>query len=263
MEPFYLRNDNRSLFCVYHPPMGQLPASTGIVFAYPFGHEFIYSYHALAQLACRLAHSGFHVLRCDFSGCGDSTDPPNGLGLQLWCEDLWAATDELRRGTDVSRIFFFGLRLGATLALISNANQMGVTAFALMDPIVNGSDYVRNLRTQHKNLALRTFNALRASQQDLSIEEIVGFEFPKSVLTQIADIDLLAQDLPDFQDAIIIDTAETPSLLQYYQRLRLAQPSSKFLRIPAPPIWMKQSSPGSTIVVPSPIINALVEWFTK
>ena len=72
MEPFYFGKSPRALFGVYHPPKAGMTRKTGVVLCYPMGHEYVYSHRAFLRLAMLLSSAGFHVLRFDFYGCGDS-----------------------------------------------------------------------------------------------------------------------------------------------------------------------------------------------
>ena len=79
MEPFYFGPaGGRRLFGVFHEPPASRRRGCGVVLCYPLGTEYTSYYRAYRQLALSLAENGFHVLRFDFRGCGDSEGEEHG-----------------------------------------------------------------------------------------------------------------------------------------------------------------------------------------
>src|SRR5262245_3688452 len=96
MKPFFFGSSAQPLFGVYHPPAGSAPTREGVVLCGPFGREYLRAHRALRELAHRLAASGFHVLRFDYSGSGDSSGDGEDADAARWVSDIGAAVDEVR-----------------------------------------------------------------------------------------------------------------------------------------------------------------------
>ena len=116
MVPLYFGTSSARLFGVYHPAESAQHRSCGVVICPPFGHEYIRAHRLLRQLAVQLSRDGFHVLRFDYLGCGDSSGDPQTARPRSGRADIATAIDELRDTSEVRRVCLVGLRLGATLA---------------------------------------------------------------------------------------------------------------------------------------------------
>ena len=71
MRPFYFGDSEEALYGVYHSPQGE-HRDEGVVLCAPFGQEAMRTHRALRQLATLLTKRGYHVLRFDYRGTGDS-----------------------------------------------------------------------------------------------------------------------------------------------------------------------------------------------
>jgi pimeloyl-ACP methyl ester carboxylesterase len=100
----------------------------------------------LRKLASTLAHDGFHVLRFDYYGTGDSSGGPRDGSLSEWCQNIVTAAADLKECSGVTKVSLLGLRLGATLAALT---PMDVTNLVLWDPVVDGRKYLDELRSIH------------------------------------------------------------------------------------------------------------------
>ena len=63
----------------------------------------------LPQLAKRLSGIGFHVLRFDYYGTGDSAGDADEGDLRQWHDDLSAAVDELKDTAAIQMVSLIGL----------------------------------------------------------------------------------------------------------------------------------------------------------
>jgi pimeloyl-ACP methyl ester carboxylesterase len=103
------------------------------------------------RMARRLAHAlaaeGFHVVRFDYHGVGDSTGVHQEFVLhEPYTDDLAAATAELRRA-GVSRVAFLGDCFGARTALAGAATRDDVAAVLLVS--LPWRDLARSNRKAH------------------------------------------------------------------------------------------------------------------
>ena len=70
-----------------------------MVLCYPWGSEYIHAHRALRQLATRLSMAGFHTLRFDYFGTGDSAGEMEDADLGVWEDDIETAIEELKKDT--------------------------------------------------------------------------------------------------------------------------------------------------------------------
>ena len=123
MTPFHFGTHQRRLFGIYEPAHQNLRKQRAVLICYPMGNEQIFAYRTMRQLAARLARVGFHVLRFDYFGTGDSYGETGEGGIARWCEDIETAIEELRDVTGVTKVSLVGLRLGANLSARVAANR--------------------------------------------------------------------------------------------------------------------------------------------
>lgn len=86
------------------------------------------------NLARRLARAGFHVLRFDLAGLGDSRSRPTTPGENPSVEDCRAAMDYLARATGAERFVLGGLCSGADNSLRTALVDPRVVGAILLDP---------------------------------------------------------------------------------------------------------------------------------
>ena len=114
MNPFFFGDSDAPLYGVYHPPTGS-PRNEGVVLCASFGQEAMRSHRALRQLGLLLAKKGYHVLRFDYRGAGDSGLDMWDVDAQMWQQDVDTAIVELREMSGVDKISVVGLRVGALI----------------------------------------------------------------------------------------------------------------------------------------------------
>ncbi len=256
MEPFYFGEAERRLFGVYHPPHAGRERDVGVVLCYPLGQEHLRSHRAFLRLAVALADAGFHVLRFDLAGCGDSQDPAATPDLASWSGDLRTAARELRGGSGATRLCLAGLRLGASL-VASGADGDEVDAAALWDPIVDGRAYLDELAERHRAYLRGTF-ARGAPAANGS--EALGFALAPELVASLGTLDLLKLEQSPARHVLLLDTGEKPSLRSLCAHLEALGAQSEHLHRPAPAVWVKQDDALGSAPVPSGVLEALVSW---
>jgi pimeloyl-ACP methyl ester carboxylesterase len=88
-------------------------------------------------LARRLAAAGFHALRFDFAGVGDSETRMDGLSpLDSSLADLGEVVDWLERERGIARVVLVGLCSGADHAILHGHDDPRVVGLVLMDPSI-------------------------------------------------------------------------------------------------------------------------------
>jgi uncharacterized protein len=137
VNPLYLGTRERRLFAVYEPAAAKEGRSRAAVLCHPWGAEYVYAHRTMRQLAVKLSACGFHTLRFDYFGTGDSgggDSEANPAGAEA---DVDSAIEGLQDIAGAARVTLIGLRLGATLAArAAMRRKESVEALVLWDPIV-------------------------------------------------------------------------------------------------------------------------------
>ncbi|MGB5325788.1 MAG: hypothetical protein WBN40_10245, partial [Pseudomonadales bacterium] len=72
MDSFFVGIPEKQIFATFLPARDAENIKGGVLLCYPFGQEYLRAHRAFRQLATMLSRSGFHVLRIDYPGSGDS-----------------------------------------------------------------------------------------------------------------------------------------------------------------------------------------------
>lgn len=138
MTPFYFGAGGRRLFGAYHPAAFVSEASRAAVLCQPEGGEYLNAHRTMRQLAAKLAAGGFHTLRFDYFGTGDSAGDTIESDLDGWSADIETAIDEIRDIAATAKVTLIGLRLGALAAArAALRNARVVDTLVLWDPVAS------------------------------------------------------------------------------------------------------------------------------
>jgi uncharacterized protein len=173
VEPFFFGGTSGTLFGCHHRPPPGIAREHGIVLCAPIGREYIQSHRTFYQLAVRLARAGFHVLRFDYFGCGDSAGDFENGSLRQWTLDIQTAADALERRSDQKHVFLLGMRLGANLAMMAAADNALLNYLVLWEPILDGRRYVSELTSIQKAFS-KQFKGKKEHKDDPP-QEVLGF----------------------------------------------------------------------------------------
>ena len=158
-----------------------------MLLCYPGVQEYNMAHWAFRRLAGMLSREGFHALRFDWSGTGDSWGETNDGTIETWLEDLCLAVQELRDASGASSVSIVGMRLGAALAALACAQGVAAQRLVLWEPIVSGNRYIAELEALHARDSLRLLHRATARS-----DELVGFPFSSALRASIRQIDLTA-----------------------------------------------------------------------
>jgi pimeloyl-ACP methyl ester carboxylesterase len=137
VNPLYLGTQERRLFAVYEPAAVKDRRARAAVLCYPWGAEYVYAHRTMRQLAVKLSAGGFHTLRFDYFGTGDSGGEDSEANPAAAEADVESAIEGLRDIVGAARVTLIGLRLGATLAARTAMRRKEyVEALVLWDPIL-------------------------------------------------------------------------------------------------------------------------------
>lgn len=136
MTPFYFGSRQRRLFGIYDPAHSIGRTARAAVICHPWGNEQVHAYRTLRQLASRLSQVGFHVLRFDYYGTGDSAGCVTNTDFAGSRGDVETAIAEMKDLTGAAKLTLVGLRLGACLAAeVAAARAEEIDALILWDPL--------------------------------------------------------------------------------------------------------------------------------
>jgi pimeloyl-ACP methyl ester carboxylesterase len=106
------------------------------VLCQPLGTEYTYAHRSMRQLAVRLAMSGFHTLRFDYYGTGDSAGAETHTDLAGCQCDVESALEALADIAGIARLTLIGLRAGANIAAhVAARHRAHVESLVLWDPL--------------------------------------------------------------------------------------------------------------------------------
>jgi pimeloyl-ACP methyl ester carboxylesterase len=260
MNPFYFGAGRRRLFGAYEPARLDSRHTRAVVFCYPWGSEYLHAHRSMRRLATMLTEAGFHTLRFDYFGTGDSAGDVIEADIEGWEADIESAMEELKDTTGAVRITLLGLRLGATLAAIVAAKRhRDVDAVVLWDPIVSGGEYLQALHQAHQSNP-------RIGQPPLSrpAESGGGYEFLGCPLTarMVQDIEAidLAAVVPVLPMRTLLMASDSLPAEEVLRRMRSGR-SPELLaveHIASDPAWVE--SFGHAGLVPVEILRRIVQW---
>lgn len=248
MHPFYFGTSRKPLFGVYHPPQRDADRHEGVVICYPFGQEYMRGHRAFRQLSMMLSRAGFHVLRFDYYGSGDSGGDARDGNVVQWVDDIHAAIDELREMSQLESVTLIGTRLGAALCVQSAATRHDVKQLVLWDPVVSGKSYLAEVvedRFVAPSPVDDTANAVVAAAG--------GFPVSRQLWNELEQLDLAAT-LPSARTRMVVSSNDDK-----VARLGRLSPHAEYVVVPSKGNWNEVDNFGSALV-PQEVIRDIVEW---
>jgi len=210
MEPFFFGNSGKTLFGVYHQPVAQNIRDMGVVLCYPGPQEYMSAHWAFRRLAGLLSQSGFHVLRFDYFGTGDSSGESTRANIAQWRTDIGTAVKELVDMSRVRGVSLMGGRLGAALAVQATIGEIRLKNLVLWDPVVIGEAYIRELRALHEKF----FAAICDGSEKREFTELLGYPVSAAMISEIEKINLLKQPHCMAEKVFIIASEERKEYLE-------------------------------------------------
>jgi alpha/beta superfamily hydrolase len=263
MEPFYFGEPAKLLFGIYHPPKNGISCDVGVVLCYPMGQEYIRSHRSFVRLAEFLSSAGFHVLRFDYYGCGDSGGDCYQGSIRQWVDDISTAVNELNSGYDLERICLVGLRLGGALAMMAGINRGDIDSIVIWDPVINGAMYLSELIRLHNEWLRGSFAKTQLNHKHEDHCEVLGFPMTDSMEEGLTDINLLTLKRKPANNVFIVtsnEVMESKLLGEHLERI-LAKPNYQY--ISAPKVWIKNDDGTGKGLVPIPIMKSIITWISK
>jgi pimeloyl-ACP methyl ester carboxylesterase len=179
MTPFFFGSDERRLFGIYEPPSCGNSAGRSVVLCYPFGSEYVYAHRAMRQLALKLCHAGFHTLRFDFFGTGDSGGESHEVDFESLEFDVRLAIQEIKDMSGLNFTSLVGLRLGGSVAAsVATKCHDVIDSLVLWDPIVSGKKYLTQMGLDSNAESLpKSSDPLFTNKMFLQLQQFDLFSF--------------------------------------------------------------------------------------
>jgi len=187
------------LFGVYHPSTSPNPRDAAVLVCPSIGHEHTRGHRAIQILCDVAARAGFSAMRFDYTGVGDSAGALEAARVDLWCDDVLRAAEELVARSGAKTVHLVGLRLGAALAV--SAVQRGGLKFSrpigsvvLWDPLLSGRDFLEQARVFQDRILndQNRFSPETIKRRGPSDggDYLVGYSFPVPLRDSIGQVDL-------------------------------------------------------------------------
>lgn len=245
MTGLFLGTASQQLYAYYHEP---LRAERGqVLLCQPWGPEYEFAHRSVRFLARRLANDGWHVLRFDYRGTGDSWGDTKAGTLDGWMEDVIQVAEEFGVITAHNELSLVGLRLGATLAARAARHIRGLGKCVLWDPIVDGPRWMEELRTVVPSPP-------SASAPGPGVE-LGGRTVTRSLLSQLSGVLPETVQPPDARTLVL----STQSIESLPGDSFFDGPNVLFERLPQPSPWLETTALG-TGQIPIEAVARIVEW---
>jgi pimeloyl-ACP methyl ester carboxylesterase len=243
MTPFFFGNSHRQLFGAYDaPPAG---GRLGAVLCYPFAREYLLAHGTCRYLARVLSGAGYHVLRFDYFGTGDSAGEPEAADAAQWLGDIDAAIDELRDMAGVERIALVGLRYGAVLAAKAARMRCDVDRLVLWEPLTDGAGYLAGLGLRGAVAPWEAQGTLLSAQLRRDIEGV--------------SLDVFGAGLPRTLVLTSNDAADGGAALREHLSARGVAHDAQY--VPDVAIWAREWGSGG-VGMPVRAVRSIVAWMS-
>lgn len=246
MHPIFFGSSQQQLYGVYHSPRVRAAADRAVVLCYPFGAEYLRAHRAFRQLATLLSRNGFHVLRFDYRGTGDSGGDGEDGNLQVWLEDVGLAIDELKDTAGIDQVSLIGLRLGGSLAAIVATQREDLDQVILWDPVTDGSAYVADL-----------LSIAGVDEESATVVGVHGFPLTSGLRSQLGSIDLLVLPSASAGQIQLIVSEPRPDWLRLRDHMADRWARFAYQCVPSPNNWSESDEFGSALL-PQTIIRQIV-----
>lgn len=218
MTPMFFGASESPLFGVLHEPEGDARGH-GVLLCPPIGQEHVRAHWAFRQIAQALSRAGFHCLRFDWFGAGDSAGDLASASIERWLDDAKAAARELRDAASVRKISVVGLRMGATLAALAAPRIKPVCA-VLWDPVVSGERHIAELGRLEEELLSTAGRFWLAKKRAPRPSELVGFDYGHALIEEIGHLDIGRIAAMPRTRVCLLDSSSSPERAALGEALR-------------------------------------------
>ena len=256
MEPVHFGTGERRLAGMYHGPAGGY-SQKAFLLLNPIGQEAIRVFRLYRELAERLSRAGAHVFRFDYYGCGDSRGESADWSVAGWLQDIETAARELLDTAATERLALIGTRLGASLAWLALPRLGRVERTVLLDPVIDGGAWLEAARAAHAIMLRDPERFPHARSPAEAAGELLGFEMPETLLTEIAAVNLCAAS-GSATDVEIVATGGREACAPFQARLAELDIRHGLSEVPVATRWDDGTALEHTLIAPE-LTAAIVE----
>ena len=260
MRPCYFGPPTRRLFGVFDEPATGGASEVGVVLCYPYGPDYATAFRSFRILATRLARAGFHVLRFDYLGTGDSSGDVEDASIPQWIADVRTAVQELRGSLALREVSLVGLRLGATLAALAAAECQCVDRIVLWEPVVEGSEYLAAQQALHREWldeALRDGQNARSADDDL-----LGYQLGDRLRQDFGTLSLWSLHRAPSRSVYLLSKGSLQEYDRLVEKLRECGARVEADRVEGPAVWSRTPSMDESSV-PTRALQSIVNWLAS
>lgn len=254
MEPLFFGPPHQQLYGVYHAAVRSRASSTGVVLCYPAGQEYIRIHRAFRWMADQLAAAGFHVLRFDYTGQGDSAGSFADATLDRWIADGQLAIEELQAITGVRQVDVVGLRIG-TLVAAALADLPSVRRLVLWESRPESGAF----RTEMLQHIPNGHQRLNDFVDDNGAIVLNGFTFSSEFLSTLDAFDLQVKPGRPITAALLIGAEEPRGLSGFAARLRALGTRVDSHVVGSPTVWNSVDLMGG-LFLPIDTLRHITGW---
>lgn len=242
-QGFWFGAADRPLAGWWTPPSRS--SRDGVLIVPPLGYEYWSTHRSLRSLAESLACNGWHVVRFDWDGTGDSSGDAEDTGrVAAWRACLAAAVTTMR-DAGLDRIVLVGVRLGATLGML-DAASLGISEIIACVPVVSGRRFTRELKLLGN-----------ADPQHPDTVVYAGLVVDHETAADLAAIDLVKDPPPAVPRTLLVTRPEA-QLGRLAERL---ESSGRALHVrECANLCAMLDCPAEEATVPGDFIQIVVEW---
>jgi pimeloyl-ACP methyl ester carboxylesterase len=243
MEACYFGTDSHRLYGVV--PEAADSAPTALVFCPPFAEEMVTTYARFATWGKQLEAEGISVVRFHPFGTGESGGSFGDFTLSSAVSDACSAAELARQRLSPARLGYFGLRLGATIAILAACKQP-VDLLVLWSPVTNLSQYMRDLfrgllakEMVHQGVTKvrRTTQAMIAELETERPVDLMGYEFSPQLYREMAVAGKWPETPPGKHVIWLARPAEEKSATAIVEQWRKSGSRIDFAVLPEPAFW--------------------------
>jgi len=243
---------------MHHRPLAGTPhRSLGVVLCAPVGWEMIASHRSHRALADLLCSLGFHVLRFDYPGTGDSAGDEIDPGrLRAWLDGIGFAAAELKRRAGIAEICLVGVRFGAVLSALfaGQGDAESPAAMVLWAPFLKGRAYLREVR------AYQALNEQRNVGLITTEGDTAGFVLTPETAQALNEVDLLKLQGLRCRAALVLARDEHSNEDKLAELLEKQGVDTEFARIPG--VLPMLQEPRKS-VIPQEVFARIAAWLDK
>lgn len=242
-DAFFFPCGNQRLFGILHKPFMQ--NGKAMVFCHPFAEEKLWSHRVFVNFARKLAVEGFHILRFDFMGHGDSSGNFEDTDVNTRIENIICAVKTLfQRYPGIEELYLLGLRFGATLTALV-AEQVECSGIILWEPVIKGAAHIKeliriNLTTQtavYKEIRYNTNELIKKLENGDSIN-LDGYEIRLPLYKQINDIDLSNRKFTFLGDVLAVQINKRENMgIKRIEVLKNSYKNCRLIETIEQPFW--------------------------